>query len=430
MRSHFTDQQRADPVIAEASRIFTTCVHCGFCTATCPSYQILGDELDSPRGRIYLIKSMLERGEAADKTVVTHIDRCLSCLACMTTCPTEVNYKHLVDHARVHIEKTYRRPVLDRWFRAALAKILPYPKRFRALVRLGQFSRIFSFMMPRKLRGMLALVPSGGLPKPFRPENPGRNTQAAKVRVAVLQGCAQSVVGPEINRATWRLLTEIGCDPVAPPDAGCCGALTHHLGREGESQQQIRELIKAWETAEAVGGTFDYIVVSTSGCGSTIKDWGRLMENDPDFAARAQNFAARCRDLSEIVAALGLPPHLQNRTHPVGRRVVAWHPPCTLQHGQKIKNMPMDLLRQAGYDPIEIGESHLCCGSAGVYNMLQPEIAGQLRDRKIGHIKHAAPDLVASANIGCMMQIKSGTDIPVFHLAELLVGDVSSEISR
>ena len=374
MRTNFSEQQRADPEIAEAARIFTTCVHCGFCTATCPTYVLLGDELDSPRGRIYLIKSMLETGAPANDTLVTHIDRCLSCLACMTTCPTGVNYKNLVDYARVHIEETYRRPWIDRMFRAALAKILPYPKRFRAMVRLGQVAQYFSFILPRSLRNMLNLLPK--IPVSRRYVSPTRSFDSLvkpKIRVALLQGCAQSVIGPQINQASWQLLTEIGCEVLSPPEAGCCGALVHHLGREDESQQQIRNLILAWEAAESLGGKFDYIVVSTSGCGSTIKDWGRLMADDPVFADRAKDFAARCRDLSEIVAMLGLPPHLQNRVHPEGRRIVAWHPPCTLQHGQKIKQMPMDLLRQAGYQPIEIAESHLCCGSAGVYNILQPE---------------------------------------------------------
>ncbi|MCX8505851.1 MAG: heterodisulfide reductase-related iron-sulfur binding cluster, partial [Alphaproteobacteria bacterium] len=325
---------------------------------------------------------------------------------------------------------TYRRPWFDRMFRAALAKILPYPKRLRTMMRLGHVARYFSFILPKSLRNMLNLLPK--IPARRRYVSPTHFAYAAvkpKLRVALLQGCAQSVIGPHINQASWQLLTEIGCEPVSPPNAGCCGALVHHLGREDESQQQIRDLILAWEEAESQGGKFDYIVVSTSGCGSTIKDWGRLMAHDAVFANRAKDFAARCRDLSEIVAMVGLPPHLQHRPHPEGQRIVAWHPPCTLQHGQKIKQMPMDLLRQAGYQPIEIAESHLCCGSAGVYNILQPEIAGQLRDRKVGNIERTKPDMIASANLGCMVQIQSGTEIPVYHLAELLLGFENQGVS-
>ncbi|RIY02505.1 glycolate oxidase iron-sulfur subunit [Aureimonas flava] len=414
MQTAFTPEALRDPETAHTEGIVRKCVHCGFCTATCPTYVTLGNELDSPRGRIYLVKEMLENDRPADERTVTHIDRCLSCLACMTTCPSGVNYMHLVDHARAHIERTYRRPLPDRLIRLALAKILPHPSRFRLALRLARLGRPFAGVLDavgplKPLAAMLrlaaaALPPS---PAPVPPLATGR-------RVAILAGCAQRVLDPGINAAAARLLGRLGVEVVRPPGEGCCGALVHHMGREAEALAQARRMVDLW-TREIEGRGLEAIVVTASGCGTTIKDYGHMLRLDPAYAEKAARVSALARDVTEYLAGLDLPAPAR----PVGA-VVAYHSACSMQHGQKITGAPKALLARAGFTVRDVPEGHLCCGSAGTYNILQPEISAKLRGRKVAHIESLRPDVIATGNIGCMTQIGSATAIPIVHTVELL----------
>ncbi|RKQ69922.1 glycolate oxidase subunit GlcF [Oceanibaculum indicum] len=415
MQTNFSLAQLADPNIAAANDILRSCVHCGFCTATCPTYVLLGDELDSPRGRIYLIKDMLEGDRPATEQVTKHIDRCLSCLSCMTTCPSGVHYMHLVDHARSHIEKTYRRPFLDRAMRALLANLLPYPNRFRLALIGAWLARPLRHILTGRLRAMLALAPKA-IPSPspvdrpqvFPAEGPRRK------RVALLSGCAQPVLSPGINEATIRLLTRHGCEVVVAAGAGCCGALTHHMGREDSAHALAKSTIAAW-TREIEGEGLDAIVINASGCGTTVKDYGFMFRTDPDWADKAAKVSALTRDVTELMDELGL----DAPSVATGQRVT-YHSACSMQHGQKIKTLPQTLLTKAGFTVTDVPEGHLCCGSAGTYNMLQPEIATRLRDRKLANIEKTQPDIIAAGNLGCMTQIGSGTETPIVHTVELL----------
>ena len=420
MQTTFTAEQLADPDVAESEKILRKCVHCGFCTATCPTYVTLGNELDSPRGRIYLIKDMLENGRPADEEIVTHVDRCLSCLSCMTTCPSGVHYMHLVDHARAHIEQTYRRPFIDRTIRAVLAQVLPYPARFRAALRFAALGRPFAGLLGRvkalkPLAAMLAMAPRA-VPAASAVSKPA--THGASVpkrgRVALLTGCAQSVLDPAINEATVRLLTRLGVEVVVPEGEGCCGALVHHMGREEAALSAARNNVDAW-TREIERGGLDAIVITASGCGTTIKDYGFMLRLDPAYADKAARVSALSKDVTEYLAALDLPePSLAPGLS------VAYHSACSMQHGQKITRQPKDLLKRAGFDVREPKEGHLCCGSAGTYNILQPDIAAKLRSRKVSNIEATGAALVATGNIGCMTQIGGGTALPVVHTVELL----------
>ena len=414
MQTHFTDAQLQDPGISRANEILRSCVHCGFCTATCPTYQVLGDELDSPRGRIYLIKDMLENDRVPDARTVKHVDRCLSCLACMTTCPSGVHYMHLVDHAREYIENRYKRPFTDRAMRWILARILPYPSRFRVALLGAKIARPFRRLVPdARLRAMLDMAPKN-IPPVSRNDDPQSFAPAAgrKMRVALMTGCAQKALNTDINDATIRLLTRMGCEVVVAQGAGCCGALTHHMGKTGESHGSAAANIRAWVT-EMDGEGLDAIVINTSGCGTTVKDYGYMFRTSP-LAKDAARVAAIAMDLSEVMAQLELP-----ESAPQGM-VVAYHAACSLQHGQKVKDHPKALLRRAGFDVVEPADSHLCCGSAGTYNLMQPEISGQLKSRKVRTLEAKSPDIIAAGNIGCMMQIGSGTEVPVVHSVELL----------
>jgi glycolate oxidase iron-sulfur subunit len=415
MQTNFTLAQLADPDVAEVEKILRTCVHCGFCTATCPTYVLLGDELDSPRGRIYLIKNMLENDRPATAKVVKHIDRCLSCLSCMTTCPSGVHYMHLVDHARNHIERTYRRPLFDRLLRELLAFLLPVPWRFRLALAGAWFGRPFARLFGGRLRAMLSLapvrIPPPSLvdrPQVFPAEGPRR------ARVALMTGCAQPVLAPEINEATVRLLNRHGVEVVVAEGAGCCGALTHHMGKEKPALASARANVAAWN-AELESGGLDAVVINTSGCGTTVKDYGFMLREDPDWAGKAAGISALARDVSEFMAGLGLNPPARA----TGLRL-AYHSACSMQHGQKITDAPKALLRAAGFQVKDVPEGHLCCGSAGTYNMLQPAIAGRLRERKVANIESLEPDAIAAGNLGCMTQIATGTKLPILHTAELL----------
>lgn len=417
MQTLFTPEQLRDPAIAHSNKILRACVHCGFCTATCPTYQVLGDELDSPRGRIYLIKEMLESGRPADEKVVRHVDRCLSCLACMSTCPSGVHYMHLVDHAREHIEKTYRRPLADRALRAVLARILPYPNRFRLAMLGAKLARPLSPILPARLRAMLAIAPAeiaGPIPEDQPGVTPAKTPR--KRRVALLTGCAQRALDPEINAATIRLLTRHGCEVVVAEGMGCCGALTHHMGKTDLSHGSAAANIRAW-TKEIEGDGLDAIVINTSGCGTTVKDYGHMFAGDP-MEGDATRVAGLARDISELMEEIGL--DLPGGEPVVPPLRVAYHSACSLQHGQQVKEAPKVLLREAGFEVREPRDPHLCCGSAGTYNLMQPEIAGELRDRKVATLAAISPDVIAAGNIGCMMQIGAAAGAPVIHTVQLL----------
>jgi glycolate oxidase iron-sulfur subunit len=417
MQTSFTLAQLADPDVAEADKILRACVHCGFCTATCPTYVLLGDELDSPRGRIYLIKDMLENDRPATEEVVKHIDRCLSCLSCMTTCPSGVHYMHLVDHARAHVEETYRRPPGDRLLRALLATVLPNPGLFRLSLRAGAFGRWFAPLLAacglERLAAMLRLVPQ---------RLPGRSDQEGvfpaqgvrKARVALLRGCAQAVLAPSINDAAIRLLRRKGHEVVLAAGAGCCGSVVHHMGREEEALARARANIDAW-MREIEGAGLDAIIITASGCGTTIKDYGYMLRNDPAYAAKAARVSALAQDVSEYLSAIDLGAPARP-----GTLKVAYQSACSLQHGQKILRQPKDLLKNAGFTVKDIAEAHLCCGSAGTYNILQPGIASRLRARKVANILATGAEVIATGNIGCMTQLAPATAIPVVHTIELL----------
>lgn len=414
MQTHFTPEQLTDPGLKRANEILRACVHCGFCTATCPSYQVLGDELDSPRGRIYLIKEMLETGRPADEKTVKHIDRCLSCLACMTTCPSGVHYMHLIDHARAHVERTYRRPLTDRALRWVLASVLPYPGRFRLALLGAKMARPFARLLPdARLRAMVAMAPKT-VPAVSRNDDPQTFAPLGerRFRVALMTGCAQKALNTDINDATIRLLRRLGCEVVIPRGMGCCGALTHHMGREDEAQGFAAANIAAFMAEKQVQG-LDFIVINTSGCGTTVKDYGHMLRTTP-LAAQAAEVAVLAKDISEVLVKIGLP-----QGAPKGLRV-AYHAACSLQHGQQVKTAPKDLLKRVGFEVVEPADSHLCCGSAGTYNLLQPEISAELKRRKVATLEAKAPDIIAAGNIGCMMQIGSGTGVPVVHTVELL----------
>jgi glycolate oxidase iron-sulfur subunit len=417
MQTHFTLKQLADPTIAESDKILRACVHCGFCTATCPTYVLLGDEADSPRGRIYLIKEMLEQDRAATKDDVKHIDRCLSCLACMTTCPSGVHYMHLVDNARNHIERTYRRPLTDKFSRTLLRLVMPYPARFRAMMRLAQFTRwiapIANALGMSRVAAMLKLAPRS-LPKATTPvANNFAPAGSKKGRVALMSGCVDQVVKPSIREATIRLLTRHGIEVVLPEGEACCGSLSHHMGREHEAHDFIKNNVDAW-TREIEKGGLDAILITASGCGTTVKDYGFMLRMDEAYAQKAAKVSALARDITEYLATLEL------KGEPPVTLPVAYHSACSMQHGQKITQAPKKLLAGMGFEVRDVPEGHLCCGSAGTYNMLQPEIADRLRERKVANVRSTGAGLIATGNVGCMVQIGADLDWPILHTVELL----------
>ena len=416
MQTSFPPERLADPDMAVSETVIRKCVHCGFCTATCPTYVLLGDELDSPRGRIYLMKQMLEQGAKPTREVVKHIDRCLSCLSCMTTCPSGVNYMHLVDHARAYIEDEYQRPLGQRLLRAVLAAVLPYPGRFRlalALARLAKPAQPLLAKAPatRSLAAMLSLTPSS---LPRRQDRPASVGPAPKGRVAMLKGCAEPVLRPEFQAAAARLLTRSGYEVIATPGEGCCGALTHHMGRKDNALAAARRNVDAW-TVEIEDKGLAAIVVTASGCGTSIKDYGHMLREEPAYAAKAARVSALARDVTELLAEADLPPAKAPRA-----LIVAYHAACSLQHGQKVTDAPKRLLVEAGFDVRTPAEAHLCCGSAGVYNILQPELAAEIGARKTAHLDALGAQVIATGNIGCATQIALRAKAPVVHTVELL----------
>lgn len=413
MQTNFTPEQLENSDVSRSNEILRACVHCGFCTATCPTYQVLGDELDSPRGRIYLIKDMLENDRVPDEKTVKHIDRCLSCLACMSTCPSGVHYMHLVDHARAYIENNYKRPISDRALRWLLSKILPYPNRFRLAMFGARLARPFRSALPNKLRSMIEFAPKS-IPPISRFDDPqvfpAQGTR--KMRVALMTGCAQKTLDTDINEATIRLLTRNGCEVVIAKGMGCCGALTHHMGKTSESHVAAERNISAW-MHEIQGEGLDAVVINTSGCGTTVKDYGHMFR-DTALAKQAAQISDLAKDVSEVLTQLDLP------NLPLRNIRVGYHAACSLQHGQKITDAPKTLLRKVGYEVVEPRDPHLCCGSAGTYNLMQPEISKQLKARKVETLSEIEPDIIAAGNIGCMMQIGSGAEVPILHTVELL----------
>jgi glycolate oxidase iron-sulfur subunit len=419
MQTNFTLAQLADPETARSEQILRKCVHCGFCTATCPTFVLLGDERDSPRGRIYFIKSMLEGDRAPTAQEVRHVDRCLSCLSCMTTCPSGVNYMHLVDHGRHHIEQNYRRPFADRVLRKLLAYLMPRPHVFRWVMVLGWFAKPLAALLPRassdpggatfprRIKAMLEAVPwtlRGPSPVDHAQTFPAQGPR--RKRVALMPGCGQQVLAPEVNEATVRLLTRHGVEVVNVAGSGCCGSSVMHVGENEQAMAFAKANIEAWS-----GENLDAIVINASGCGTTVKDYGAMFANDPVWKERASKLA---RDVSEFMAEIGLAnvtPRALN---------VAYHSACSMQHGQKVIEQPKKLLRDAGFTVKDVPDGHLCCGWAGTYQVLQPELSRRLRELKVANIESTKPDMIASGNFGCIGNIAGGTDIPVVHTVELL----------
>jgi len=419
MQTSFTLAQLADPAVAESEKILRACVHCGFCTATCPTYVLDGNELDSPRGRIYLIKDMLEHDRPATAEVATHIDRCLSCLACMTTCPSGVHYMHLVDHARAHIEQTYRRPLAERLLRSVLAHVMPYSRRLQFAIAAAWLAKpvapLATALGLKRLAAMLDLSPwrhpHAPLPAQIFPAARSRLRGSPKARVALLAGCVNDVLAPELNAAAIRLLTRQGTEVVLARGAGCCGSLAHHMGREQQALAQARANIDAWSAI----GDLDAILITASGCGTTVKDYGFMLRGDSAYAERAARVSKLAKDITEYLAALPL-----SLAQEATNLVVAYHSACSLQHGQRVTRQPKEILTKLGFVVKDIPDGHLCCGSAGTYNILQPNIARRLRERKVGTIERLRPDVIAAGNLGCIMQIAAGTDLPAVHTVELI----------
>lgn len=419
MHSNFSETQLKNERISEVNRILTRCVHCGLCTAVCPTYVLLGDERDSPRGRIYLIKDMFERKTAPTAEVRHHVDRCLSCLSCTSTCPSGVDYMHLVDIARAHLAENGHQGIKKRVLRWLLATVLPYPRRFKwamTLAPLGRpFAPFFDKIGLKEVRAMLELAPTETLSSA---DYAGPGTAATKMerkaRVILPTGCVQKVIRPEINDATIRLLARRGIDVVVAAGAGCCGALVHHIGKENDAKEQAKRNIDAW-MKEIERAPVDAIISNASGCGTMVKDYAHLLRNDEDYAEKAKQVSALAKDITEFLVdvPLGAPVRWSSLR-------VAYHSACSLRHGQRVIDEPKTHLTQAGYSVVDVPEGHICCGSAGVYNIMQPDLAEDLRKRKLGHIRSVKPDLIAMGNIGCMTQLERGNDLPVAHTVELL----------
>ncbi len=404
MQTQLAPQYQGTPEGEEAEAILRKCVHCGFCTATCPTYQILGDELDGPRGRIYLIKQVLEGAQPTRKTQL-HLDRCLTCRNCESTCPSGVQYGHLVDIGRKIVEAQVERPASEKLLRGALAHGLNSPL-FAPAMKLGQSVR---GLLPRKLRDKVpAAQAAGAWPRSTHPR-----------RVLMLAGCVQPAMQPNINAATARVLDAAGIQTVIAAKAGCCGGVKFHLNEQAAGLDQMRANIDAWWPHVEQGA--QAIVVNASGCGVTVKEYGHVLRHDPDYADKARRISALTRDLSELLP--DIVPALAGKVEVQARQMgtIAYHPPCTLQHGQQLRGGVEQHLGDLGFDirlaPVE---SHLCCGSAGTYSVLQPEISGQLRERKLGHLSALQPQAIVSANIGCITHLQSGTPTPVRHWVELL----------
>lgn len=396
MQTHLAEFIKNTPQGQEADAILRACVHCGFCTATCPTYQLLGDELDGPRGRIYLIKQALE-GQTVTRKTQRHLDRCLTCRACETTCPSGVRYGRLVDIGREVVDAKVSRSPWERLLRTTLRTVLPYPRRFAALLRLGQ---TFSPFLPSFLKRS---IPPSGKARAWPSTRHSRS-------MLVLEGCVQPALAPEINASTAHVLDRLGISLLSAPDAGCCGALSHHLSAPKEALNFIRQNIDAWWPLVETGA--EAIVMTASGCGAIVKEYGDLLREDPAYATKAAHIASITRDIGEILAqedcsALTPSPHFPRR--------IAFQSPCTLQHGQQLNGLVENLLRQAGFDLTPVPDAHLCCGSAGTYSLLQQELSERLLENKLNALESGQPQLIATANIGCLTHLQSQASVPVKH---------------
>ena len=432
METHFSKEQLKDQDNKSSEKILRKCVHCGFCNATCPTYQLLGNELDGPRGRIYLIKDMIENKKPANEKIVKHIDRCLSCYSCMTTCPSGVNYMHLIDHGRSHIEKTYKRPFSERLVRDFLSKVLPNPILFKILGIFTLLVKPFQYIFPQKIRTMISLMPIK-FPKKNLPSlnvYPAKKRKKPVARVALLTGCVQKVISPQINEATIRLLNRHGIEVVVPKHIDCCGSLNHHLGKSDLARQTFKKNISIWYDEYLKNG-LDAIISNTSGCGTTLKDYGFIFRSDEKFKKKAKKISELTKDISEFLDENVKLNFIQNKVNKSYK--IAYHSACSMQHGQKIHEVPKNLIKKTGNQVFDIPEGHLCCGSAGTYNLLQGEIAKKLLENKISNINKVQPEIITTGNIGCITQISNGTKIPILHTVEIIdwyTGGPKPEILR
>ena len=420
METHFSEQQLKDKDNKSSEKILRKCVHCGFCNATCPTYQLLGDELDGPRGRIYLIKDMLENNKPANEKIVKHIDRCLSCYSCMTTCPSGVNYMHLIDHGRSHIEKTYKRPFKDRLIRGFLSKVLSKSINFKIIAILTQFAKPFLFLFPRNLREMISFMPTRFEKTKLRKMEiyPAINKKKPVARVALLTGCVQKIISPQINDATIRLLNRHGIEVVVPKNIDCCGSLNHHLGKKDIANETFRNNISIWYDEYLKKG-LDAIISNTSGCGTTLKDYGFIFRSDNDFKKKAKKISELTKDIAEYLDE-NVKLNFIAKTKNTKIYKIAYHSACSMQHGQQIHKEPINLIKKTGNEVLDIPDGHICCGSAGTYNLLQSDIAKKLLKNKISNIKKIKPQIISTGNIGCITQIASGTKIPILHTVEIV----------
>jgi glycolate oxidase iron-sulfur subunit len=417
VKTNISEAALANPDIALSNDIIRTCVHCGICLSHCPTYQVRHDENDSPRGRILLMRNMYEQEGAPDEKTVEHLDRCLTCLACEAICPSGVQYSKLIAHGREHVEATYRRPLSQRVIRRALTVLVPSPGLFRLGLLAGKLGRPFKWMFSGPLRAMLDMTPKGGLPRSSAVDRPQVFPAQGirRARVSILNGCVQTVLDPKINEATIRLLQRHGVEVVVARGAGCCGAPSEHMGLEEHALPLVKANINAWLTEADSPGGLDAIIVNTSGCGTSLKAYGHALRLDPVWKDKAARVSALAKDVTEFMAGFGLLPPQKLRS----MRVV-YHSACSMQHGQRIVHQPLDLLRAAGFEVLEVPDGFMCCGSAGIYNLLQPKIAGELKQRKVANIRSVHADVAASGNIGCMTQLSDAIGIPFVHTVELL----------
>tara|TARA_B100000029_G_scaffold318834_1_gene311325 strand:+ start:1232 stop:2533 length:1302 start_codon:yes stop_codon:yes gene_type:complete len=418
MQTNFSEDQLKDKDNKSTEKILRKCVHCGMCNATCPTFNLLGDELDSPRGRIYLIKEMIEKKKTPTKKTVSHIDKCLSCYACMTTCPSGVNYMHLIDHGRNYVEKKYKRSFAERTFRDFLSKTLPKPNIFKFLILFSKFAKIFKFLIPGRLGSMLDLAPQKIYGKTLRFQNIYKaERKRPTARVALLIGCVQRVVSPQINESSIRLLTRHGVEVITMPEIECCGSLNHHLGKENLAKESFKKNIHLWYDEYLKNG-LDAIISNTSGCGTTLKDYGFIFREDKDLKKKAKKISELTKDISEFLDE-NLKLNFQREKNSK-KYNIAYHSACSMQHGQNVHKQPIDLLKKTGNTILDIPDGHICCGSAGTYNILHANIAKQLLKQKVENINKVKPDLISTGNIGCMMQIANGINIPIVHTVELI----------
>ena len=417
MQTSFTEDQLKNKENKSSENILRKCVHCGMCNATCPTYGISGDELEGPRGRIYLIKDMLENNKPANKKIAKHIDSCLSCYACMTTCPSGVNYMHLIDHGRNHVEETYKRPILDRMFRNILSYILPKPNVFLVLAIVTKIIKPFSFILPKFLKNTLNLIPNNIPTKKIKTQKIYPSESKKKIaRVALLTGCVQRVISPEINESTIRLLNRHNVEVVVLPKIDCCGSLNHHLGKKELAHSSFIKNIELWYNEYLKNG-LDAIISNTSGCGTTLKDYGHIFRNDKELKKKAKKISELTRDITEYLEE-NLKLKIKNSNEKQYK--IAYHSACSMQHGQKVHEQPKNLIEQTGHTVLDVPEGHMCCGSAGTYNILHQKMAKSLLKNKVENIEKISPDFISTGNIGCMTQIGSGTKIPVVHTVEVI----------